>query len=162
MTTWTGTVPTIAPGDTTTVPTNLAVYRDALKAVSEAWTDYTPTATNWTIGNGTLRFKYLRVNKLALVRIFFAAGSTTAYTGSGAVISLPFTIHATGEQGCRAKVYDGTNSYLGFAYVNPGGSTLNLFAPATSTSTALGPMTSATVNSGTTGNWTIHGELETA
>ena len=55
MTTWTGTIPTLAPGDTTAVTTGLATYADALQALSEAWTTYTPTwsaSTPPAIGDG--------------------------------------------------------------------------------------------------------------
>ncbi len=97
MTTFTGTIPTIASGDTTTVPTNLATYRDALKAVSEAWTSYTPTWTasvNPAIGNGTRTGKYIQVNKLVTFRIQVTMGSTTTYGTGNWVFSLPVATHS--------------------------------------------------------------------
>jgi hypothetical protein len=86
VTAFTGTIPTIAPGDTTTLSGNLATYRDALKGLSEAWTSYTPTWTattsNPTLNNGTLVGHYMQVNKFVSFWIVLTFGSTTA-VGSG-------------------------------------------------------------------------------
>lgn len=93
MTVFTGTIPTIAPGDTTTVSTNLATYRDALKGASEAWTTYTHGWTG-TIGNGTIVAKYMRVNKLVTYRIQVTWGSTTTHPASTQVFNVPVAAHA--------------------------------------------------------------------
>lgn len=86
MTLFTGTIPTIASGDTTTVPANLATYRDALKALSEAWTTFTPTwtatTTNPVLNNGTITGHYAQINKTVLFWIKLTVGSTTT-VGSG-------------------------------------------------------------------------------
>ncbi len=95
MTTFTGTIPTIAAGDTTTVPTNLATYRDALKATSEAWTSY-GSGASWTssgtapaLGNGTWNAAYCQIGKLVHFRIQITMGSTTTF-GTGAYrLALP-------------------------------------------------------------------------
>ncbi len=93
MTVKTGSVPTIASGDTTTVPTNLAEYRDFLKALTEAWTSYTPawtsTGTAPAIGNGTLAGGYLQANKLVAFRLLLIVGSTTTWGTGVLMLSLP-------------------------------------------------------------------------
>jgi hypothetical protein len=95
VTAFTGTIPTIASGDTTTVPASLATYRDALKAATEAWTSYTPawssTGTAPAINNGTLTGGYAQLNKLFLFRILLTVGSSTTF-GTGVLsLSLPGT-----------------------------------------------------------------------
>lgn len=95
MTIYTGTIATVASGDTTTVPTNLATYRDALKAASEAWTTF-GTGANWTgtvsnpaIGNGIWNGRYAQVTKLVDFSVKITMGTTTTY-GSGVFqITLP-------------------------------------------------------------------------
>lgn len=126
MTTFTGTIPTIASGDTATVPTNLATYRDALKAVSEAWTGWTPT---WTasssspaIGDGIIGGAYLRVEKWVMFRATIIMGGSTTYGSGGWRLSLPVApktdirwrflaeaLNAGTAQYTCAGVYDGTS-----------------------------------------------------
>lgn len=97
MTTWTGTVPTIASGDTTTVPTNLATYRDVLKASSEAWTSYgsaasfTGATSNPVLNNGTWSAKYRQVNKAVDFYVKVTMGSTTTYGSGNFRVALPVT-----------------------------------------------------------------------
>jgi hypothetical protein len=99
VTAFTGTIPTIASGDTTSVPANLAIYRDALKGLSDPWSTYTPawtaTTTNPTLGNGTLVGHYMQVNKFVSFWIKLTLGSTTT-VGSGLYqITLPVTPFST-------------------------------------------------------------------
>jgi hypothetical protein len=42
---------------------------------------YTPTFSDFTLGNGTAEFRYARVQKLVYVRGRISCGSTTAFTG---------------------------------------------------------------------------------
>jgi hypothetical protein len=93
VTTFTGTIPTIASGDTTTVPTNLATYRDALKALTEAESTWSPTITAET---GTFtsvaasNCRYLQANKLVIWTATITI--TTAGTAAGAIrMPLPVT-----------------------------------------------------------------------
>lgn len=95
MTTFTGTIPTIASGDTTTVPTNLATYRDALKALSEAQTAWTPTYTNITIGNAVVSAKYLQVGKFVRGHLNIVFGSTSSFGAGSLLSSLPVAPHAS-------------------------------------------------------------------
>jgi hypothetical protein len=47
-----------------------------------AWTSYTPTTSNLTLGNGTITAKYNVVGKTIFLAIRFVLGSTSAITGS--------------------------------------------------------------------------------
>lgn len=67
--------------------------RDALTGIQAAWTSYTPTLTNITLGNGTVVARYLQIGKTITVSFLFTAGSTTTYGGAFSV-SLPVTAQA--------------------------------------------------------------------
>lgn len=60
-----------------------------------AWTAYTPTLTNATVGNGTVAGSYIQQGKLVSFRARFALGSTSTVTGN-INLSLPFAA-ATGS-----------------------------------------------------------------
>lgn len=149
MTTFTGSIPTIASGDTTTVPTNLATYRDALKAASEAWTSYTPAWTasvNPAIGNGTQVWKYLRVNKLVIGRIQITMGSTTTFGTGNWVFGLPVAAHAdyTANMSANGKGMALDASVPAF----------NQLAAIWQTSTTIAVLTSANTSLSSTVPWT--------
>ena len=55
-----------------------------------AWTSYTPTFTNLTVGNGTLSAEYFQIGKLVFVRVSFVMGSTSSM-GSSPFFTLPIT-----------------------------------------------------------------------
>lgn len=61
-----------------------------------AWTAYTPTWTNLTIGNATQSAKYWRVGNLVVVKIDMTWGTTTS-ASSTILASLPFTATAVGS-----------------------------------------------------------------
>ena len=65
--------------------------RDNLKAIGDAWTAYTPTLTNWTLGNGTIVGAYSQAGKTVHWRVKYTAGSTSTYVGN-ATFSLPATV----------------------------------------------------------------------
>jgi len=97
LTTFTGTIPTIASGDTTTVPTNLATYRDALKAASEAWSTWTPTYTGITaIGNATVVARYSQIGKWVHGHFMLTVGSTTTFGVAFLTASLPVAVRDSG------------------------------------------------------------------
>jgi len=58
-----------------------------------AFSSYSPTWTNVTVGNGTVTAKYLQIGKLVLVHIIFTLGSTSAVSGD-ITITLPVTAAA--------------------------------------------------------------------
>jgi hypothetical protein len=53
-----------------------------LKWDNDAWTSYTPTITNLTLGNGVLVAKYKKIGKTVFVEARVVFGSTTSLTGS--------------------------------------------------------------------------------
>jgi len=55
-----------------------------------AWTSWTPTATNYTVGNGTVTARYVQLGKSVLFRFNFVLGSTSAISGD-----LNFTLPVT-------------------------------------------------------------------
>lgn len=55
---------------------------------SGAWTSYTPTFTNLTVGNGTLVAKYCQIGKMMSINVSLKLGSTSS-VGSGITMSMP-------------------------------------------------------------------------
>lgn len=58
------------------------------------WITYTPTFTNFTLGNGVLAARYKHVDGMLLLNVAVALGSTSAMTGA-LVVGLPLTIANT-------------------------------------------------------------------
>lgn len=56
--------------------------RDNMLAIGDAWTSYTPTWTNVTVGNATQASAYMNAGKLYVVRISLTFGSTTSISGT--------------------------------------------------------------------------------
>lgn len=54
------------------------------------WTEYGPTLTNLSVGNGTLGYRYFQVGKFVVARVDLVWGSTTSSSGAWA-ITLPVT-----------------------------------------------------------------------
>lgn len=54
-----------------------------------AWTTYTPTWTNLTVGNATQSFAYLKINNLGFIQGELTFGSTTSITASNPRFTLP-------------------------------------------------------------------------
>jgi hypothetical protein len=86
-----------------------------------AWTTFTPTWQNVTIGNATNNGKYCQIGKIVFVKIVFRFGSTTSFTG---VVSVNNPIAGTGATGgyqSGIQILDaGTVYYLGFTNVGTG------------------------------------------
>lgn len=55
--------------------------RDNLKAVGDALGSYTPTYTNFALGNGTVDARYAQVGKWVRCRGLITLGSTSSVTG---------------------------------------------------------------------------------
>jgi len=104
-------------GVTSALQTQLAGKADILS--NGAWTSYTPTWTNLTVGNATQNSFYTQIGKLVVVRVQLTFGTTTSLT-SVIDISLPVTsrsltgnpnlgvarfIDANGAQHCGVIVY---------------------------------------------------------
>jgi hypothetical protein len=111
-------------GDIPSAGTDWLAIMDALHALSDTWTDYSPSLT-WTssgtapaLGNATVDAKYVLVNKFAAVRYQIVFGSTSTF-GTGAwIFSLPFTtLGQSGTLGVFA-LHAGTSApYAGSAWV---------------------------------------------
>lgn len=89
-----------------------------------AWTSFTPSLTNVTIGNGTLTGYYCQIGKTVFMRILLRFGSTTSITGSYIQIGTPSTAatYSSATAGIigQVKMLDGgTGVYLG-AYGSQG------------------------------------------
>lgn len=56
-----------------------------------AWIAWTPSFTNFTLGNGTVTARYSQIGSTVFISIFLTWGSTTSATASSMQISLPIT-----------------------------------------------------------------------
>jgi len=88
-----------------------------LNSIGE-WTSYTPTFSLITVGNSTVDFRYIKINKLIIVNGFFTLGSTGSINGASN-ISLPV----------QAK--NSFNSRMGFGQINDVGTATYDFWPLT-------------------------------
>ena len=59
-----------------------------------AWTSFTPTWTNLTVGNGTNAGYYKISNKTFRCRVQFIFGTTSSISGAVQISSLPFTMNS--------------------------------------------------------------------
>lgn len=69
-------------------------YFDSLVGSGTAWTSWTPTLTNFTVGNGTLACKYQQFGKTVYARFLFTLGSTSAVGTNPNTFTLPVTAAA--------------------------------------------------------------------
>lgn len=82
-----------------------------------AWTSWTPSWINYTIGNAVVTARYNQTGKTVNYVVGVVTGTTTAWTSGGISMSLPVT-----QQGAwnafsgngLLYLYDGTNTRLGF------------------------------------------------
>lgn len=168
MTTFTGTIPTIAGGDTTTVPTNLATYRDALKAASEAWTSYSPvwssTGTAPAIGNGSIVGGSMQINKFVGFRILLTAGSTTTW-GTG-VLSLTLPVTPRGSVGTwtfkGVAIDQGVAQYEWNLQWSGSGTACQMLYPNTGTNALASVSGTAPFTVGSTDTYSVQGFYEAA
>lgn len=84
---------------------------DLLEAAYTAWTSYTPTLTNLTLGNGTVTATYKQVGKTVFFRIEFLLGSSSA-VGTTPSFTPPVVPVATRHQVGSAS-FEGTFSGAG-------------------------------------------------
>lgn len=78
-----------------------------------SWTDWTPTLTNLTLGNGSLIANYFRVGKLVTFYVRFTLGSTSS-VGTDPRFTLPFSANRTLGPIFSAKLTDdGVADYNG-------------------------------------------------
>lgn len=78
-----------------------------------AWTAYTPSLTNITLGDGTLAFAYAQVGKLVCVRARFVFRTTTSISGV-MTFSLPVTAVTAQQETQPCTILDqGTATFMG-------------------------------------------------
>ena len=118
-------------------------------AASAAWTPYTPSLVNLTLGNGTMTARYKRVGTVIHVMGIITWGSTTSMTNP--VIGLPVT--ASGLVSDRAPLgiaqftdASAPSSQLGLARFWSG-STFVLYTPSGAMIAAAAPFTWAVSDS---------------
>ena len=111
-----------------------------------AWTSYTPTFTNLTLGNGVIDFKYALLGKNVFVRGTLTWGTTTSATASGLVISTPVTAStASGSPVVGSARYNdtGTENYIGTVGLSGAGSFAFNIVNASATYAVLRAITNA-------------------
>lgn len=115
--------------------------RDNFAAIGDAWTSYTPTQGNMTLGNGALSCAYTQAGKLVSFRIKFTLGSTST-VGTGPTFTLPVTSIASRSFGGVVQFWDSSASAitLGF-YFASGAGTLGLRTDASGTINSTTPFT---------------------
>lgn len=91
------------------------------------WTTYTPTWTNLTVGNGTLKAAYEQIGKTVRFRIGLLFGSTTTVTGR-IDVSLPVTAKSD---------WPSFHPFLGYALDNSAGLSIAMFASIAASRTAV-------------------------
>lgn len=75
-----------------------------------AWTTYTPTFTNFTLGNGSVVARYKQVGKTVFVYCKVVTGSTTNFTGTP-VITLPVAMRQGSFLMGSASLTNGSGIY---------------------------------------------------
>ena len=78
----------ILPGAAPWLPAqdNFTVLEEYL---SKDWSDWTPTYSNFTIGNGTATARYMQIGKVVWFYFNWVWGSTSSIDGANATISAP-------------------------------------------------------------------------
>ena len=76
-------ITSVGANDTMLVADSTAATGLAYKSATTLypWAAYTPSASNISVGNGTLTARYQQIGKLVNVEIFFTLGSTSTVTG---------------------------------------------------------------------------------
>lgn len=115
--------------DASVIPNNLV----ASSGTSWAWQSWTPTWTNFTVGNGTVTAKYNQVGKTVRFRVYVTLGTTSSVTGAIS-LSLPVTISASYvAQSCIGVGLSGLSTGSGYNQM--------IITWLTSTTASAGPTT---------------------
>jgi len=113
-----------------------------------AWITWTPTWTNFTLGNGTLVARYQKIGKTVRGVISIIYGSTSSITGSYPAYTLPVTAATTTQfAGIAMNAYldNGTAWYYGQFAVASAGTTSTLTVTNTAGSYAAEAGISSTI-----------------
>jgi hypothetical protein len=90
---YTGTPPSFLAGEIASA-TKLLEITNLMTALTDAWTTWTPTLTNLTLGSGTLVSVYRRLGKTIEYRFQFTYGAGSA-VGTGPQFTLPVAPHSS-------------------------------------------------------------------
>lgn len=117
-------------------------------ALDGAWTDYTPTLTNVTLGNGTNSGRWKQITpSLIAFRTLLTLGSTSSINGAVS-IGLPTTVStATATPYCQARIFDTSAGAIWNAVATVGATSVGTIiatAGGTTGVNATTPMTWAT------------------
>lgn len=93
MGTYTGTIPTFLAGELPDAD-KFTEVSNALTALTAAWTTWTPTLANLTLGSGTVTARYRRLGKTVDFHFKFVLGSGSA-VGTQPTFTLPATPHSS-------------------------------------------------------------------
>jgi hypothetical protein len=125
------------------------VTSGGLLAMVGLWTPYTvawtAATTNPGLGNGTITGRYQLVGQTCHFTIELTIGSTTN-PGSGTYsLSLPFTAAATGSRIVSGQALSSSVRVDCTVPISPGGSSVQIFAPSASGSTATASLSNTGV-----------------
>lgn len=93
---------------------HLTVYDGASwRQIDIAWSDYTPTFSNFTLGNGTVTGKYFRIGRFTHFIVQVTLGSTSSVSATGGIqASLPVAYASTARFHGTARMAVGS-TFLG-------------------------------------------------
>ena len=107
---------------------NVEAFLESISTVADAWTSYTPTWTNLTVGTSVQDSKYLNAGKLYVVRLKITLGSGFSISG-GPEWTLPDGVSFRSDYVGTTPVGNGYMLKAGgsafAAYVTPGAGVLN-------------------------------------
>jgi hypothetical protein len=128
-------------GETVTAAEMNTEIRDAFTGVQAAWTVYTTTTTNITLGNGTLDARYTRFGQTVIMQVRFTFGSTSAITGRPSFTMPTSTRSALWAMNCTA--FDtSAGAWFPLQGVCSSGSAVTVFADPATAGAALRDVTS--------------------
>jgi hypothetical protein len=120
-----------------------------------AWTTWTPSYTNLTIGNGTVTSKYAQIGKTVFFEFNLIFGSTTSITSSAPTFTLPVNAVAKNFFNSGNILDAGTSNYAAGCDVAAGGN-LSYFKVLRASATFAQP---ESITSTTPMTWTTNDEL---
>ena len=168
----------ISPDDVAATLTNKTIDGDDntlqdIKATSikkEAWTSYTPTVggTGWSLGNGSVTGKYVRIGNTVHFAVQMVWGTTTT-GGSPASPTFTLPLHANSASSAgllfNAALWDQNGAlYFGYGHIDSGTwDKFTLYSTAAgSTYTSISTVTNTIPTTwASTDIFTIHGTYET-
>lgn len=91
-------------------------------ALTGAWTTYTPTWGNMTIGNATVTARYRQIGKTVEFMINMQVGTTTSFTASGVFVSAPAAALASARYIVPVRyLQSGVREWVGTANITSSG-----------------------------------------